>query len=262
MLPSSMTLTKSVRSPTLEWPVGQLLTTLRPLVYFNAPASEETLDRVVQDIRDGIKKGVIYLKCVDTVTNEMVAGARWTHHRPSDPAAELRTPQELDEELTIGEPYTESHPEVWNAFFSLLYGNKRDIMGPRPYWSLDTLVTHKDHHRRGAGGLLGRWGLDKADEAGLEAYLEASSMGRPLYERWGFEPVKEIDLDLRRWGGEDVIPWTVSGNPIDALLRVAKLSTAHEKASQECFSLIKPRSRAYGLGLSRCSRLAPLATRS
>jgi GNAT superfamily N-acetyltransferase len=229
-----MTLTKYVRSPTLRWLFGQLLTAPQRLVYFNAPASEKTLDRVVQDIRDDIKKGTIYLKCVDAVTNEMVAGARWTCHRPSDPAAELRTLRELDEELTMGEPYTESHPEVWNAFYSLLHGNKREIMGLRPYWSLDTLVTHKDHHRRGAGSLLGRWGLDKADEAGLETYLEASSMGRPLYERWGFEPVKEISLDLRRWGGEDVIPWTVSGYQIDALPRVAKLSTAHEKACQDC----------------------------
>jgi len=183
---------------------------MNKIFYSNAPASEKTLDRVVQEIRDNIKKGVMYTKCVDTSTNEIVAGARWTYHRPSDPNATLRTPEEVDEELKVTEPYAEGHPEVWNALFSLLYPNKREIMGLRSYYSLDTLVTHPDHHRRGAGSLLLKEGLDKADELGVEAYLEASLMGRPLYERWGYEPIKDIALDLRRWGGEDVIEWTVS----------------------------------------------------
>jgi GNAT superfamily N-acetyltransferase len=183
---------------------------INKIFYFNAPASEKTLDRVVQSIRDDIEKGLIFLKCVDTSTDEMVAGARWTYHRPSEPTATLRTPVQLDEELKIPEPYTESHPEVWNEIFSLLYDNKRAIMGLRPYYSLDSLITHPDHHRRGAGSLLLKWGLEKADDAGVEAYLEASDMGRPLYERWGFEPVKRIALDLRRWGGDEQIEWTVS----------------------------------------------------
>ena len=182
---------------------------MNKIFYFHAPASEKTLDRVVKDTRDNMEKGVIYLKCVDTSTNEMVAGARWTFHRPSDPAATLRTPEELDKDYEASEPYAESHPEIWTEIFSMIYGNKREIMGLRPYYSLDTLVTHPDHHRRGAGGLLGKWGLEKADEAGVEAYLEASPMGRPLYERWGFEPVKDISLDLRRWGGDEELWWTV-----------------------------------------------------
>jgi GNAT superfamily N-acetyltransferase len=178
--------------------------------YFNAPASPETLDRVVQDIRDGIQKGIIYLKCVDTSTNQIVAGARWTYHQPSDPTATARTPEELEEDFEIGQPYHESNPEVWQAFYTMLHACKRECMGLKPYYSLDTLVTHPDHHRRGAGGLLLQWGLEKADQAGVEAYLESSAMGRPLYERWEFHPVKEIALDLRRWGGDVELTWTVS----------------------------------------------------
>ncbi|KAF2676359.1 acyl-CoA N-acyltransferase [Lentithecium fluviatile CBS 122367] len=186
---------------------------MNKVFYFNAPASEKTLNRVVEDIRDTIKKGTIYLKCIDTSTGQIIAGSRWTHHRPSDPTAKFRTAEEVEADLKIGQPYDESNTEVWNVFFGLLYDNKRQIMGLRPYYSLDTLVTHPDHHRRGAGGLLIKWGLEKADEAGLEAYLESSVTGRPLYERHGFEPVKEIALDLRKWGGEEEITWTLMKRP-------------------------------------------------
>jgi GNAT superfamily N-acetyltransferase len=183
---------------------------MNKIFYFNAPASEKTLERVVQEIRDNIKKGVIYTKCVDASTNEMIAGGRWTYNRPSDPTATLRTPEELDEQFEIKEPYDEGHLEIWNEIFSMLNVNKREIMGLRPYYSLDTLVTHPDYYRRGAGALLLKEGLERVDKAGVESYLEASMMGKPLYARWGYEPVKNIALDLRRWGGDDLIEWTVS----------------------------------------------------
>lgn len=182
------------------------------ILYFNNPeASEATLNTVVEGIKnDIINKGVIFLKCVDTTTGEMIAGARWRYIRPKDPNAKVRTWEEVDEEMKIPEMYAESHPEVWDGLFNLFNTNKREYMGNRPHYKLDTLATHPKHHRRGAGGLLLAWGCAKADEAGVEAYLEASTMGAPLYARYGFEPIKDISLDLRRWGGDEEIPWTVS----------------------------------------------------
>ena len=46
--------------------------------------------------------------------------------------------------------------------------------------------------RRGIAGKLTKWGLKEAErrgglEAVLEAVLEASAMGRPVYERLGFK---------------------------------------------------------------------------
>ena len=49
------------------------------------------------------------------------------------------------------------------------------------------LGTHPDYHGRGIGSKLLKWGLEKADQDNLEAYLSASPWGRPLYEKNGFK---------------------------------------------------------------------------
>lgn len=67
------------------------------------------------------------------------------------------------------------------------------------------LATDPAHHRRGAGALHLQWGLDEADRLHLPAYLEGSVMGQPLYERWGFEAVKLLDFDSRKYGSKEKI---------------------------------------------------------
>ncbi|WEW54610.1 hypothetical protein PRK78_000030 [Emydomyces testavorans] len=47
----------------------------------------------------------------------------------------------------------------------------------------------------GVGTLLTQWGLEKADNMGLECWLEASRMGYGLYKSNGFNPVCELPLD-------------------------------------------------------------------
>ena len=51
---------------------------------------------------------------------------------------------------------------------------------------LDMLGTHPDFNGRGIGSKLLKWGLEKADQDNLETYLSASPLGRPLYEKNGF----------------------------------------------------------------------------
>lgn len=63
-----------------------------------------------------------------------------------------------------------------------------------------------------------KWGLAEADRLGLPAYLEASPNGRPLYERWGFEPLREFPFDLRDYGAKANVPHML-------MLRPAKAST-------------------------------------
>lgn len=59
---------------------------------------------------------------------------------------------------------------------------------------LDMLATHPDYHGRGMGSQLLKWGLAKADHDGLEAYLSASPMGRPLYVKNGFKLVDSEEI--------------------------------------------------------------------
>jgi GNAT superfamily N-acetyltransferase len=64
------------------------------------------------------------------------------------------------------------------------------------------IATLPEHQRKGAGIMLMNWVCARADELGLPAMLEATDAGRPLYERYGFVPVKEHVYDLAPYGLE------------------------------------------------------------
>lgn len=68
---------------------------------------------------------------------------------------------------------------------------------------LKLLSTHSDHQRRGAGALLLKWGSEQADRIGADCYLEATTTGRPLYEKFGYRQVGMFNLDMTRFGGPD-----------------------------------------------------------
>lgn len=51
---------------------------------------------------------------------------------------------------------------------------------------LFNVFTHPDYRRRGVGQQVMDWGMKKADELGLEFFLDATPPGRPLYEANGF----------------------------------------------------------------------------
>jgi predicted N-acetyltransferase YhbS len=188
--------------------------TVNQILYSRArgEASQKTLDRVAEETRDNIiNKGYLFLKCVDTSTNEMIAGARWRYVAPKTPGATERTWEEVEAAFAERlQPYDETEPEMLDALLDLFNQHKRAALGNRPYFCLDTLATLPQHERRGAGSMLVRWGCDKADEQGVQAYLEASPMGAPMYARHGFVAMEGIELDLRRWGGEEVMRFIVS----------------------------------------------------
>lgn len=60
------------------------------------------------------------------------------------------------------------------------------------YIDLDTLATHPDYQRRGAGSMLLKWGCELADRHGVALYVDASKAGAPLYERFGFVDEGEL----------------------------------------------------------------------
>ncbi|OCL15212.1 acyl-CoA N-acyltransferase [Glonium stellatum] len=168
-------------------------------IFYTRELSSESKDKISDGILEALRndKHTHYLKVTDTATGEIVACAKWKIFDCE------RTSQELETELELPEPLPESDVPAWTAFFTDLSDARREIMGTRPYFQvLDLLVTHADHHRRGAGSMLITWGTAQADEMGLDAYLEASEMGKPLYERHGFEDVKLLHFDLSRFGGK------------------------------------------------------------
>jgi hypothetical protein len=63
------------------------------------------------------------------------------------------------------------------------------------------------------GALQLKWGLEKADEMGVQAYLESSPKGKGLYAKHGFEEEGMMKFDAREWGREEDVPHTYMVRP-------------------------------------------------
>ncbi|UNI17430.1 hypothetical protein JDV02_003773 [Purpureocillium takamizusanense] len=64
----------------------------------------------------------------------------------------------------------------------------------RDAWFLSMLVVPREHQRRGVGTALLRYGLERADRDGWAAYVNASSEGKPLYDKNGFATVERSEF--------------------------------------------------------------------
>ncbi|KAL4799313.1 acetyltransferase [Aspergillus venezuelensis] len=73
-----------------------------------------------------------------------------------------------------------------DAFFEREESERVRVMGGIRHYYIDTLATHPDYQRRGAGSMLLQWGCDMADKDGVALYVDASKAGAPLYQRFGF----------------------------------------------------------------------------
>jgi hypothetical protein len=143
-----------------------------------------------------------YLKVIDTADDNSIIGvARW-HFYP------------------YGYNYnTERHWEVFDLnpdqlvpqdFNIPLYNYiittrdaARDSWVPKnlPCWILMHMVTHPAHRRKGAAGLLMKWGVEQSEITQAPVYLEAGVMGKPIYERYDFVEMGDpIVADLRKYG--------------------------------------------------------------
>lgn len=92
--------------------------------------------------------------------------------------------------------------EVMGAFFEGMEVNHSAMMGSRPHWFLQLLGTETGYQRMGIGGMFVRWGVERADEEGLECYVDASEFGAPLYKRFGFGDARIIHVPKREEYGE------------------------------------------------------------
>ncbi|KAL7625905.1 hypothetical protein AAE478_005129 [Parahypoxylon ruwenzoriense] len=80
-------------------------------------------------------------------------------------------------------------------FLGMIDRKHEEITKGRPHWYLEILGVRKEHQGRGAGKQIVNWGLDQADEAGVEAFLAASPAGAPLYLKLGFELLETVYVD-------------------------------------------------------------------
>ncbi|KAF2434959.1 hypothetical protein EJ08DRAFT_645895 [Tothia fuscella] len=114
------------------------------------------------------------MSVIDNATNKVVACGHW------DIFPDQRTPEQMEDLTSFPPAPASANADAWSDFFENFAERRRTILGTKPAAILCTLTTHPAHHRRGAGAMLMEQFLKNVDDAGLEAYLEASEMGKPL----------------------------------------------------------------------------------
>ena len=69
---------------------------------------------------------------------------------------------------------------------------------------LNILFTHPDYRRKGIGAMLVKWGSEQAKHRGVEFWLNATPVGKPLYEKLGFQLVERNPLVPKTDNPDDV----------------------------------------------------------
>ncbi|PWY88339.1 acyl-CoA N-acyltransferase [Aspergillus heteromorphus CBS 117.55] len=125
------------------------------------------------------------LKVVDE--DGVIAGfAKWQFPVPVSASNDGHGAGVGDEEKVAWPPSSDS--ELCERFFGDIHAEKGRVM------DLDMLGTRPDFNGRGVGSSLLRWGLQRADEVGVDTFLASTPQGRPLYEKYGFRVVREWEV--------------------------------------------------------------------
>lgn len=144
-----------------------------------ASASARTfwLDALAEEVQDPNARFVVV---EDTVASPpaLVAFAKW-----NAPVVGSGTPQPPP--LPECWP-ADGDPALASVFFGKLADMHEQIMEGRPHWYLEMIVTRGEYQGLGAGGMLMKWGVERADEEAVECYLDATPEGKHLYEKFGF----------------------------------------------------------------------------
>lgn len=186
------------------------------LVHGNQPISDSSIRGVANDRKREIgKPNTWHWKIVDTdlapskddpIDNpgRTIAIAIWGAHNLEEKKEGSSEPTANPAEIDEGAPFIppELRLDALSALLTPMREAQKEVMGSKPYLMLNTLTTHPEHQRRGAGKLLLDWGLAKADEEGLDVYLDSSSLARRIYEQRGFVVIKAVEFDREKWGGE------------------------------------------------------------
>ncbi|KAF2763427.1 acetyltransferas-like protein [Pseudovirgaria hyperparasitica] len=133
----------------------------------------------------------LFLKVVDPSLPEdgqIVAWAKW--NRPHGKGIDM----------TLPEWPQDGDSELATRFFTGLAKEHERVMGSRGHYYLEILATSPVHQKRGAGSILMDAGVRSADEEGVEAYLEASPVSVGLYQKYGFEEVGKVEVDIKGHG--------------------------------------------------------------
>lgn len=91
--------------------------------------------------------------------------------------------------------------EAYAAFSKVLEEGRAKYLTDRDL-VLDFLATTPEHQGKGIGSMCLNWGVRKADALKWRVYVEATLEGYSLYHRMGWEPLEEVTVNYRQFGGD------------------------------------------------------------
>ncbi|KAI6382170.1 hypothetical protein MCOR25_000760 [Pyricularia grisea] len=151
------------------------------------------------------KPGARLCKVTDTDTGEILGFAKWdvyerlpTNVGPKDGPKGNYWKDDKAKELS---------DYFWWEFTRRRWDAVRESGGD--IVSLDIMVVDPVHHRRGVGRMLMKYGVDEADRLGVESVVEASRMGRFLYENYDFKILEDVLITVPpgQQGTEQFFHW-------------------------------------------------------
>ncbi|KAF7914237.1 uncharacterized protein EAF01_000643 [Botrytis porri] len=121
-----------------------------------------------------------WMKIIEPMHGKLIGAANWIYFEGNsdtvnnaNPVVALWWPE------GIGREYA-------NNFMRQIEAHKYYLHCNRPYLLLNIAFTIPGFRRKGAMKLVMDWGIERADELGVDTYVEASETGRLLYEKYGF----------------------------------------------------------------------------
>ncbi|KAL3482412.1 acyl-CoA N-acyltransferase [Aspergillus californicus] len=193
-----------------ETPRQGLLRLFFPILDNDRPGSLQTciagqLDEVREFQKPGAPGELAWVKIVDThAQGRIVAAAKWFfYHRDPNEDSHAENPEGI-----VADWYPEGVAREFATSAVRLFERPREEMARRAHAFLHIAFTVPTYRGRGLARMFMEWGLRIADERGLEAWLDASEFGAPLYENFGFRrvlvnavvpvPGRELGEDERR----------------------------------------------------------------
>lgn len=172
-------------------------TPLQPIFRLYCPVIDNDRQKAIADAASKQQESLnnpdahlenIWIKAVsskDSETGEkLVGGAQWIFIYEESSSLEADV-----------ESLAKRHPEGGARLFaaeafrilrSCEERNRIAISGRGPHATLGSFFTLPEYRKLGIGHLLMQWGLEKADEKGLDVWIEAAPPAVPFYERHGF----------------------------------------------------------------------------
>ncbi|KAJ5097716.1 GNAT family acetyltransferase [Penicillium angulare] len=130
---------------------------------------------------------------------EILAGAEWIFHKDSETTTTSESMKEDIDSLASRQPEGGARIFAEQAFTILRTAeaeSRAQVPGSKGYMSLGSFFTAPRHRKKGLGNLLMEWGVERADEMGLDIWIEAVPSAVPFYERHGFSQLKTVGIDL------------------------------------------------------------------